>query len=142
VTIEEFLALVETWGGRSERWPAARRAAALALVAADPAAAAALDAARRLDAVLAAAPALAPSLALQARIVGDALAPRPRVSPRRWLGAMGAILALAGACAAGAFTGVAAATRQADPAASTSTRDPADEAARFLADPPDLTAGS
>jgi hypothetical protein len=136
VNLEDFHALAEAYGGDLARWPAARRAGAEALAATSPAAAAALGEARALDGLLAAAPRQVAGAALEARIARAApAARRPGPGPGRWLGALAAGAALAAACAAGTVTGVAAATREADPAA---------DAARFLAapaDPADPAAG-
>jgi len=134
VNLEDFHALAEAYGGDLARWPAARRAGAEALAATSPAAAAALGEGRALDGLLAAAPRQVAGAALEARIARAAPAAR-RPGPGRWLGALAAGAALAAACAAGTVTGVAAATREADPAA---------DAARFLAapaDPADPAAG-
>jgi hypothetical protein len=139
VNIDEFQQLADAWGGRTDLWPADRRAAAAALAASDPAAARALEAARALDGVLATATGLPASAALRARIAATAPGQGSRRATRRWLGALGAGAALAAACAAGAVTGVAAATRQALPARASAV-DPADDAARFLAEPTDPAA--
>jgi hypothetical protein len=127
VNLEEFQALAEAYGGDTGRWPAARRASARALASSLPAAAAALDEARRLDGLMAAAPLQLAGAGLEAKIARAAPGSRSRAR-RRWLGALAAGAALAAACAIGTVTGVAAATRQADPA---------QDAARFLAAPAD-----
>ena len=99
-----FDRLLDTHGADPARWPAADRAAAMALAAASPAAAARLDEARRLGETLDRLPAAEPSPALQARILADserwitpAGAPRsmpPRRRSRRYglLGGIGATL--------------------------------------------------
>lgn len=87
MTIERLRLLLDTWGAASERWPATERAAALALIARSPDARALRDEAVRLDALLDADPADAPSDALVARVLAAAPAP-PRarvVRPVRWL---------------------------------------------------------
>ena len=67
-----FDRLIDIHGGDPTRWPAADRAAALALAAASPAAAARLEEARHLDRLLDRLPSADPSPALQARILADA----------------------------------------------------------------------
>jgi hypothetical protein len=52
MTPDRFAALLAAYGGDERRWPADERDAALALIARDPALAAARDDARRLDAEL------------------------------------------------------------------------------------------
>jgi hypothetical protein len=75
-------------------------------------------------------------------VLADALRPRRRAAPRRWLSGLAAGAALAGACAAGAVTGMAADTRRGvEPAPMGAASDPADDAARFLAEPADPAAG-
>jgi hypothetical protein len=52
MTRQQFERLLETYGADTARWPTGPRAAARALLARDPAARAALEAAQRLDALL------------------------------------------------------------------------------------------
>jgi hypothetical protein len=145
--LEEFMRLVDAYGGDAQRWPPDRRAAALTLAASDAAAGALLHEARILDRLLDAAPIQAPSVSLRTAVAGAALdrGRRPaaarrsgrrdhsgRLLPGRWAAA-----ALAAACAAGVVTGVAAATRQAQPTHAAVSADPAVDAARLLGDPMD-----
>ncbi|NKC31676.1 hypothetical protein [Falsiroseomonas selenitidurans] len=71
---EQFTRLLDTHGTEPDRWPAAQRAAALALCAVSPAAHGQWMAAKRLDALLAAARAPVPDASRQARIVAGAVA--------------------------------------------------------------------
>jgi hypothetical protein len=71
---EKFACLLDAHGPDPDRWPEGLRAAALALCAATPAAHGQWLAARRLDAMLAAARAPVPESARQARIVAGAVA--------------------------------------------------------------------
>jgi hypothetical protein len=147
--LNDFQHVLDAWGGDPRRWPADRRAAALALAGSDVRAAALLAQAQALDALLDQAPVQAPSLALRTRIAGAAL-DRGRSNPpvrgavqaqtrsgRRWL----AGAALVAACAAGAVTGVAAATMQAEPAHAGASADAVNEAARLLGESADLSEG-
>jgi hypothetical protein len=147
--LNDFQGMLDAWGGDPRRWPADRSAAALALAGSDARAAALLAQAQALDALLDQAPVQAPSLALRTRVAGAALdrgrshrpvrgaaLAQPR-SRRRWL----AGAALVAACAAGAVTGVAAATRQAEPAHAGVPADPVNEAGRLLGEPADVSEG-
>jgi hypothetical protein len=82
--IEAFLELIETHGADPARWPAERRAAALRLREASPAARAAWAEAAALDALLATAPAQDP--ARTAAVVDGALRRlrQERDAPRLW----------------------------------------------------------
>jgi hypothetical protein len=146
--LADFMRLVDAYGADPERWPPERRAAALALAESDASADAALRQARALDERLDAAPGQAPSLALRTAVAGAALGAgrrRPVPSRSRPAAPVGsrmqarwaAAAALAIACAAGAVTGVAAATRQVQPAHVTVAADPAVDAGRLLAEPMD-----
>lgn len=80
-TLDRLTEILDAYGADPNRWPAAERADALALVAVSPDARDLVAAAARLDAVLdALPPAQAPSAALRARIVAAAPA---RSRPRR-----------------------------------------------------------
>ncbi len=70
MTLERMRALVAAYGGKPANWPAAERAAAEALLARSPEARAALAEAEPLDTLLDAVPALAPSPALRAAVLG------------------------------------------------------------------------
>lgn len=97
--IERFAEILDAYGGDPLRWPETERLTAQGLAARDPRAAALLDEAEALDAMFDAAPAMAPSAALTARV----LARRPRLSLWRelfpnagiWKPAVGLALALA-----------------------------------------------
>ncbi len=80
MTQAQFQALLEAYGAASERWPADRRAAALALLERSAAARLARAEAAELDALLDRATAEPPSAALRARIL--AAAPAPAVPAR------------------------------------------------------------
>lgn len=71
---EQFTCLLDAHGADPDRWPEEQRAAALALCAASPSAHGQWMAAKRLDALLAAARAPVPDPARQARIVAGAVA--------------------------------------------------------------------
>ena len=136
LNLSRFHELAGAFGGDLRRWPAAERAQASALLAADPVATQPILArAAALDELLAASPDPVPSLALREAIV--AFAPRPRrvSSTRRWVG-----VGLAAASVAGVLAGSAAA-----PIASSrlhwQTADTASEAARLLGEPSDLSEG-
>jgi hypothetical protein len=87
VTIDRLRDLLDAWGTAEDRWPADERAAALALIASSPDARALRDEAARLDALLDADPADAPSDLLIARVLAGAPKPAPahRVRGVRWL---------------------------------------------------------
>lgn len=70
--LDRFHAMVEAYGGRPEHWPAAERAAALALLAVSAEARALRDEAVALDALLDRASVPAPSPALADRILAQA----------------------------------------------------------------------
>ncbi len=139
MNLSDFQRLIDAWGADPARWPADRRAAALSFVASAAGAAEAMAEALALDRLLANAPTHAASAALRARVTRSAsLDAKPL---RRWLAGLGAGMALAAASAAGVVTGVAAATRQVEPARIIQASDPADDAMRALAEPPDPSAG-
>jgi hypothetical protein len=84
MTMEEFTSLLDAWGADSSRWPADRRAEADALLARS-------DEARRLladeaafDALLAAAPALAPNTALLDSVMAIPAGNRQERKAGRW----------------------------------------------------------
>jgi hypothetical protein len=132
-----FQGLADAYGGDIARWPEAERSAALAFAEADPTAEGILAEATALDRMLAASPTPAPSLALREAIVASAPRPRGRAIGRRWVG-LGA--SLAAASVAGVLAGAAAA-----PIAASHLRmrtaDTANEAARWLSEPADVTEG-
>jgi hypothetical protein len=133
--LQQFEDMTLAWGPDLARWPAGRREAARAVLAAQPDAARALiEAAGRLDAALDKAEHPAPSASLRARIV--AAAPRVRrvadvVPWRSWFGAA-AGAALAASCAAGVLTGLEAASHGLTPANALASPDPAADAAQLL----------
>jgi hypothetical protein len=71
---EQLACLLDTHGADPDRWPEGQRAAALALCAVSPVAHGQWMAAKRLDAMLAAAKAPVPDSARQTRIVAGAVA--------------------------------------------------------------------
>jgi hypothetical protein len=86
MTIEEFSALAAAWGGDVSRWPAGRRAPALALVSGSPAAADLLADAALLDHAIASARpmvALARSDALVGRVATAVAAETTTTAARR-----------------------------------------------------------
>lgn len=85
LTVERVLELIDAYGAEPGAWPEDERAAATALIAAQPDTfAAALHAARALDASLAAETLPLPSLALSEAILAQAPAGRP--AQNSWLG--------------------------------------------------------
>lgn len=104
-----FASLAEAYGGDIRRWPHQERAAAWDYLKGDPASATpVLEAARRLDLALDAAPALAPSLALRELILASA--PRAAVVRQTWaLRWLAPGMGFAAACVVGAWLGLAAA---------------------------------
>lgn len=91
MTLEQLRLLLQTQGGRPERWPTDQRQAAQALIRQDQRAWQAWAAARRLDTLLAEAGAAAPDAAREQAVIAAALA-RIRALPRaearldwRWL---------------------------------------------------------
>ena len=111
-------ALAEAYGADLRRWPASERAFADSLIAADPSLKAVLDEAAALDALLAAAPAPAPSAALVARVLAAApKARRPRLHLDRialYMGAGWAAAACAGVVAGVGLTSELTANERAD----------------------------
>lgn len=107
--IDRLEALAEAYGADLRRWPASERAFGESLVAADPAARAALERAAALDALLDASPAVRPSAALAARVL--AAAPKRRTARGHldrivlFLGAGWAAAACAGVVAGVGLTG-------------------------------------
>lgn len=87
MTVTRFAAILDAYGGVARRWPAAERAAAEALLAASPEARGLLAEATRLDRVLSAATAPAPSATLRAAILGAA--PKPVAASRPRLAEIG-----------------------------------------------------
>ncbi len=87
MTLDRLRAVLDAYGAAPERWPDGERDAALALVAASPAARALRDDAARLDALLDDDVVESPSAALASRIVAAAPAPRRVrvIQPARWL---------------------------------------------------------
>src|SRR5262249_37344088 len=79
MTLARLRAVIDAYGTRAARWPAAERAAAAALVAESAEARALVTAAAPLDELLDSVPAIAPTPALRAAI----LAVAPRAAPRR-----------------------------------------------------------
>lgn len=130
-----FQGLAEAYGGDMARWPDAERPAAAAFARADPTSGAILADATALDRLLGASLAPAPSLALRDAIVAAAPRPRGRAMSRWWVG-LGA--SLAAASVAGILAGVAAAPIA---ASHMHTFDTANEAARWLGEPADVTEG-
>lgn len=109
MTSERFLALIAAWGADARRWPENERAAAQALVAADPAAVhAALAEADAIDALLHLSPSPQPSMALRDRVIASAAEAglKARREGRRWLDRLA--LAMGAGWAAAACAGVAA----------------------------------
>lgn len=94
MTLERFAALLDAYGADPRRWPAAERAAAERLAAADQRAAALLSEARRVDEVLDGHRAPGVSADLRARVL--AAAPTP-ARARRWAVAAWARLLAPGA---------------------------------------------
>ena len=143
---QRFAALADAFGGDIARWPpAARDAARQFSETQESAAARVLGAAARLDALLWESAVAPPGSALRERVMraapkASALSPKLQQT-WRWLVGAGIGGVLASACAAGLATGVAVA-----PAALTQARwlgdgDPANEAARLLREPADVSEG-
>ena len=144
--LKRFAALADAYGGDLGRWPAAERDAArrFAHLNKDQADRA-LAAATGLDALLAESVVGPPGLALRDRVI--LAAPKPStLSPAvrrawRWLVGAGIGGVLASACAAGLATGVALAPTALAQARWINDGDPANEAARFLREPVDVSEG-
>lgn len=105
MTPERFGALADAYGGDLERWPAAERDEARALLLQRPHLQATLADAAALDAVLAAWTVPGPGAALAGGIA--VMAMRRHAHARRlrlWLSSLGAATALAGGLAAGVIT--------------------------------------
>ena len=101
MTPERFVALLDSYGAAPDRWPEDERAAALALLSADPDASSAYERESLFDDLLTTSRAPLPSIALTQTVL--AKAPVRRFRKRlltRWTG-----LALAGAGAAGLLCG-------------------------------------
>lgn len=109
MTSERFLALIAAYGADARRWPEGERAAAKALVAAEPAAVhAAMDEADTVDALLHLSPCPQPSIALRDRVIASAAEAglKARRHGRRWLDRLA--LAFGAGWAVAACAGVAA----------------------------------
>jgi len=109
MTSERFLALVAAYGADARRWPDNERAAAKALVAAEPAAVQArLARADGIRALRHLSPSVQPSMALRDRVIASAAEAglKARREGRRWLDRLA--LALGAGWAAAACAGVAA----------------------------------
>ncbi len=99
MTHQRFVALVEAYGGRVDRWPAAEQAAAFAYLDTHPLTRGLLAQAAPLDAMLACWTVPGPGAVLAARITGMA---KRRRRLRLWLSGLGAAVTLAGGLATGA----------------------------------------
>jgi hypothetical protein len=144
MTIVQFEDLTLTWGADVAKWPPDRRAAALELMSAEPAATdALLDSARRLDATLGLATAITASTGLRARITAAAPTARPWIDLAPWRGWFGAAAGavLAASCAAGILVGLEAASHGLTPTGAQVAGDPAIEAAQLLRGPADQVEG-
>lgn len=109
MTSERFLALIAAYGADARRWPEDERAAAKALVAANPAAVhAVLAEADAVDALLHLSPSPQPSMALRDRVIASAAEAglKARREGRRWLDRLA--VALGAGWAVAACAGVAA----------------------------------
>ena len=144
--VKRFEALADAWGGDIARWPAAERDAARQFFEShEIEAGRALGAAAGLDALLSASVAVPPSFALRARVI-RAAPHAPTLSKAagrawRWLVGAGIGGVLASACAAGLATGVAVAPTALARAGWINDGDPANEAARLLREPVDVSEG-
>jgi len=98
MTLARLRAVIEAYGTSTARWPAAERAAAVALLAESAEARALVAKAAPLDELLDAVPAIAPTPALRAAV----LAAVPRAAPRRGDGWRAVIGELGGGRLAGA----------------------------------------
>lgn len=112
IGLDRFRHLLDAHGADPARWPAQERAAALALVEAEPAARALLDEARALDVALDALPTPRAASDLRLRVLADAPIGRSAPAPSilsAWLHRLGrwtlAGPALAGALALGLAVG-------------------------------------
>lgn len=91
MTAERVLELIETYGAETGAWPDDERAAAAALLAAEPAQfVEALEIARQLDAVLLNEPLLEPGADLTEAILAQA--PRATPAPRNLFSGIGALI--------------------------------------------------
>ena len=97
MTPERLNALLAAYGARPERWPEGERAAALVLLATDPACAAPREAEARLDALLDSNPVASAHGALVGQIIASA--PRRRAFSRWWAGLGFATAGFAGVAA-------------------------------------------
>ncbi len=87
ITVERVFELIAAYGSAPESWPEGERAAASAMVAAQPDVfAPALTQARALDDALQGEPEIAPAADLAARILASAPAPAPARAKASWLG--------------------------------------------------------
>lgn len=107
LTLEHFRALADAYGGVVARWPDRYREAAMAM-ASEPSAVSALDQASALDITLDAWRVPTATLALRARVIGDAPTASAGfgVRVRLWWSGIGIAAALAGAVAGTAAAAV------------------------------------
>ena len=110
MTRDRFTQLLDAYGGDSKRWPEAERADALAFAKSDRTAEAALDEARKLDALLAVMTVNAPAIDAATIVTAAAQLPQeraPNVLPfkRRFGGRPALAWTRAGALAAAAICG-------------------------------------
>jgi hypothetical protein len=82
--LTELQDLLDAYGGDPNAWPASGRAAAERLIAADPAAMAAWQRARRFDAMLASGVAMSSEVAAESVLATLAARPLPRQRQRWW----------------------------------------------------------
>ena len=138
LTLERFQYLADAYGGDIARWPSAERDGALSLVRNEAAVAAPILAeAAQLDSWLDASPNPAPSAALTAAVIASAPRARRPAFGRRWA-AIGLGASLAAATVAGVLVGTVAAPVA---TAHIQTADSANEAARLLGEPVDVSEG-
>ena len=144
--LKRFAALADAYGGDLGRWPAAERVAARQFADLNKDQAdRALAGATGLDALLSESVVAPPGFALRERVI--LAAPKTStLSPAlrrawRWLVGAGIGGVLATACAAGLATGIAVAPTALAQARWINDGDPANEAARFLREPADLSEG-
>jgi hypothetical protein len=132
--LNRFETILEAYGAEPAHWPLAERAAALDLAKTQLAAAMLADA-RDLDSLLAAERSVSPTAAVRVRVRVAA----PGAGAGRWrrLAGLAGAAGLVGALLAGAAAGVAVAARQTRAVPAAVAGDPAFEAARDLAEPPD-----
>ncbi len=137
-----FRTLADAYGGDVTRWPAADHDMARAFAAAHAVwAQPCLADAAALDALLRQSVVAPPARALRERIT--VAAPQTPALHRAWRWLVGAGIGgvLTAACAAGVFTGVAVAPLALAEGYANGQNDPANDAARFLREPIDVTEG-